>query len=81
MASYRKAPEVERDLIDIWRSISKDSKSAATKFIARLHSQMNHLATQPGGDGLGPSSDGGQHQAAECRVLRCEHEPDPDDSH
>lgn len=48
MASYRKSPEAERDMIDIWRYISKDSKSSATNFIDRLHGQMNDLATQPG---------------------------------
>lgn len=48
MASYRKSPEAERDLIDIWKYIARDSKSTATQFIDRLHAQMGKLAEQPG---------------------------------
>lgn len=48
MASYRKSPEAEADLIDIWRYIAKDGKRAATKFIDRLHRHMGELAAQPG---------------------------------
>ncbi len=47
MASYRKSPEAEEDLITIWLYIAEDNKAMATQFIDRLHGQMKDLALFP----------------------------------
>lgn len=48
MASYRKSPEAEADLLSIWRYIAEDSRARATQFIDKLHGTMGMLADVPG---------------------------------
>jgi len=48
VAVYRKSPEAERDLIQIWMYVATESRSAATQFIDRLHGHMGDLADMPG---------------------------------
>lgn len=47
MATYKKSPAADKDLLEIWNYISQDSVTKADNFLDELEEQFNLLAENP----------------------------------